>query len=358
MKLTARFNFFNYILPLLFLMLTCVYSQDKLILNNGDTLNVKVITVDEKRGIVSYIENNDTVIADLKSVSDKDIRSEFTAVLKNEFTASSMESENKIKNRYSFFDKPAKYNYGKFLFSTNITSLLKQDNSVYNTFFALNSVLSLQPEIFLSDKFSIMVPVLIGLNKVKPAELSWFYSNMYDTYNGIPSINDYYFTESYSDYGDFHPPNLLFQVGFYTKHFGNASYKKNMVYFSQGLSVGKAELYAIDFYHHFVEYQEPTYSYYNLEDQYLNASSNTVFYFRYEIMLGLLMKLNKNFNLSFESGFSSRLSKIVDKPDNAYRKVDNGSYTWVYKNQYDKRGGIIMINRINLIYRFGGKMID
>ncbi len=340
---------------ILFCLCMLTSAQDRLVLKSGDTLNVRVIAIDELKNIIVYVDDLDTIIADLDFVTSKIIVSNASQTIPETLNANAAESFSDYKHKIRFFDDPAGYGYGKFSLNTNLTSLFKFDESLYDKHFGLNSALSIEPEYSVSKTLSIKLPVLIGLNRVEPDGSYLYYTNMFTYYREFqePQIDPYYFEEDYSyEYPLLHPPNIIFQVGLYTKHFGKNAYKsKNNLYFSQGLSIGRGEYYANNFY---IAYELDEYNYYNQVDQRINFSKNEFTYLRYEMMIGLLLKYWKNFNISFESGISTGMTNKGEKEDISYRKIGNGEYLPLHTNVYEKSGNIIMINRINLVYRFGG----
>ncbi len=340
------------------LILRTAFSQDTLIFNNGDTVAVDLVTIDESKGLMVYIENTDSLIVASKIIKEYRIHSDVLYSLPDKVTAHSAESKSEYSAKHGFFSTPVEHEQGKFAITTNLTSLLKKSGGNNRLNFAVNHILTIEPEYYISGRLSIKIPVGIGLNQVKPdtyASYSGYniYNDSYDSPDP-PYFSTYYFS-SY-DYLDEHPRNVIFQVGIYTKHFSKIP-KKNYFYFSQGLSFGMGNLYAVDYYHQYV-YSEQD-GYWVIAEGRKVVNNNIASYIRYELIGGLNWSISKFISFSFETGYSTSMGSNGNKEDHFYRRLNNDDFilmsTNLYSNSHEK-GRFIL--RVNLIFRFNGKKIQ
>lgn len=353
---------------LLFLILLfgkVVFAQDTLVFKSGEVINVTVLGIEQKSKLIVYIDKGDTLIGNLDAIENVKLSENDDRPLSTSYKRFSSKAYFGYTERYSFFNKPVKYEYGKLLISTNLTSLDEKSPLNSIIYFSLNRVLTIEPEYFITKKTSIKIPIGIGINRIMPYS-DEYYSN-WEMYGyspdeiSPPPLNTYYFDDEYygASYNNDHPMNTIFQVGIYTKHFLN-SQKKYRLYFSQGLSYGKANYFAIDYYHQhrYITYYDD-YKEWEITDSRTETRDNIVSYFRYEVLAGYNMRIFKSIGFSIETGFSTKVNANGDEYDRVFRKIEDGDYIQIYSNKYtnESQSGKFII-RLLASYNFGTKKIE
>jgi hypothetical protein len=343
------------LLFLFIILLNKAFSQDTLYLNNGDTLAVKFIAADEDNGLIVYSIGSDTTFMSMRLVKTLNIYSGFSDRLPGDMLEKADKIEKHHVDKYEFFNSPAPDQKGLCAVSANLTSLIPNLKESYRLHYAINSVLTIEPEYYISDKMSIRIPVCIGINRKKPPAS---YTNVWNRYYfpcdpaETPRMDPTYFTNDFSGYNELHAPNMVFQVGVYTKHFSSIS-KRNYIYFTQGLNFGEDNYFAHD-YHDYLVYSESQ-CWYPYKEM-LTVYDNPAYYFRYELLIGMNISMGRHLCLNLESGPSIRMGSYGKKDDHLYRSLNNSDSVLIHTHHFEEKNVRTLLTfRISLAYRFRGK---
>jgi hypothetical protein len=344
----------NILVCFLLLIFKTAESQDTLIFNNGDTAKIDLISIDESKGLLMYIDKSDTIFVSSGIIKEYRIHSEVEHTLPESIVKSAEESGSKYVVKHGFLTQPGEERIGKFAVSTSLTSLLENSPEKYRLHYALNRVITIEPEYFLSHKLSLKMPIEIGVSRIKLTPDNIDVWSMYSSwsYSEPPTINVSYFNDSYWTYSYLHPQNLIFQLGLYTKHFSSIP-RKNYLYFSQGLNFGIDDIYALDMYHH-ISYNEQN-DYWDVLVERIIAKKNQVYFFKYELLGGLNWSLGRIVSLTMETGLAFKLISKGKIEDHVYRSIETSDYELSYTHLYDnKQFNKRIIFHLGLSFRING----
>ncbi len=344
-------------------------AQDTLFYKNGNVLPTQIIKVDSAAAIIEYKLDGQSINQAIKSF-DRIVYNGEEMNLDYWFSRDSNRNED-LTNQQILKANP--FSYGKFAVSTNLTSLIAGRQRDKRRLFYDNSYFSIEPEYWINDRFSIKVPIIIGLH---PNE----YSSPYEvnvTYNSWNYLIEFHEDEVslpdpvianrtelyFNSNSEGHIRELDFQFGI-TPKFYLTKNTKISPYIGQSFNVGFENLRTVDYFMTFsVEKNIPTDTYFHTfrtERQVISNSQTTVF--KYEGMLGLNFNLTRTFNFSTEVGYSNRNKASNKEPDRVYIRTSETDefvlaktsvfnaeelYSYSFRRQY--------FARIHLVFRFGGK---
>ncbi len=357
---------------LILLMLCAVFNgsaQDTLFFKNGNVLPTQIIKIDSVAALIEYKLNEQSINQAIKSF-DKIIYQGKEMNLDYWLSRDSNQNED-LTNQQILKANP--YSYGKFAVSTNLTSLIAGRQRDKRRLFYENSYFSIEPEYWVNDRFSIKIPILIGLHPNK-------YSNPYEvnvTYNSWSYILQFHEDEAslpdptianrselyFNSNAEGHIRELDYQFGITPKFYLTKNTKVSP-YIGQSLNVGFVNLRTIDYFMTFsVEKNIPTDTYFHTfrtERQVISNSQTAVF--KYEGMFGLNFNFTRTLNFSTEVGYSNINRATNKEPDRVYIRTSETDdfelvktsvfnatelYSYSLRRQY--------FARVHLVYRFGGK---
>lgn len=387
-------------------LLQTSYSQDTLVYADGSFHEVKITSIDTLNRTVQYIRKNTNCAISLDDLiaykhNEKWYSKEGDS---GEFSV----SENSLYQlKPHFFVRPAKHTYSKYSISVGYSPASADfgnlERRLYSALFNHNASIRIEPEYTLHPKFSLKIPIVIGLGiQDESFDITYprqntdyqYYSTYYfqfyqqDAYPSLPLLvrrneasNSFY----YDDYKDVHKSELLWQVGI-TPKFYPFGQTRNALYISQSINWGRGNYNSVDYYY---EFKDSIYAYtwpdpivhWNLQSETAVVTKNSFHYFRFETLIGINFNLSSSLCFSIESGFSTVMQNKGTTPDYVYMKVPDQNYQVIYSGVYNvnqneevinpnyhynygpfSNGGLThsgkMINRIHLVYKFGGKRID
>jgi hypothetical protein len=248
--------------------------------------------------------------------------------------------------------------------------------------FASNRTFSIEPQVQLSAKWALKIPVIIGFRPkteehIIQSEDLWGQVSDYDNRAAIMSpfaryhlpefdligvvpvdvitSGDNYYTGYFMNRR--HGKNLLFQVGL-APRFYPFGQTKNAVYFSPSLNVGLADHHALDVY---ASFDTTTYQYSNywiLTQEEITVKRSPFIYFRGEASAGMEFVSKAGFFLSMEGGVSSTI-KNRGEADRYFIKQLDGEYVLQHSDVFDfgndgrLRWSLYPVARVHVGFKFG-----
>ena len=222
--------------------------------------------------------------------------------------------------------------------STNLTSLYRPKRVAFSTenrYTTTNPYLTFEPELVLHKHFSLKFPIAIGLNRLKDKyeeyndrNSSYYYSYPQGYQGEEPYFSElpvYYHGVYFRNYKRYH--DLIIQIGFYPKiyPFGKG---KTTLFLSPGINFGSMDKYQIRYYHEFVKDDQQ----YRIVHEKMVYYRDPFLFLRKELLLGFDVVISKSFNISLESGISSRVKEYGLLPDEVYQKLGDSSFELIYKD--------------------------
>lgn len=348
-------------------------SQDTLVYVTNEVQAVKITKIDKEARVISYMSGGD-----VSSIG-------FTSLLKYKYQGNwiSIEAGNSktpAGDKTGLFTKLGTYRYGKWAISSNLASpflgVLSVVNKNNRTFFSSNALISIEPEYFISGKFSLKFPVYLGLpnfklpisettdrqnvptshideggNLYKPTQY-WRYQIELDN-SIVPVIDGRYENVD----GPEHSRRLFAQIGVHPKWFPYGQ-SKNAFFIGQGFDLGIGDMYAIDYFHTWETSNGSSTDNWVWTEERIEIRTDNTLFFRYEATVGVSFNFGSAINLSIESGYSTAMMNSGKDGDRVYRRIfKSGSYEQIHSDVYKEDTGSWgrIINRLHLVYRFGGE---
>jgi hypothetical protein len=249
------------------------------------------------------------------------------------------------------------------------------------TAFATNRTFSIEPEINLSKRWSVKIPLVIGFRPKFESDLTqsedvWNdYSYGSDTYirvrspfaaYALPKFDDYNSSmvvvypggmPGWNTYTRRHAKNLLFQVGIAPRFYPLGVNLKRAPYVSQSFNVGVGDAYAMDVYasfdttnHKFAYWDES--ECWILYEEKIEIRKSPFIYFRYEALAGIDFVSETGWFFSLEAGVSTRFQNRGEA-DRYFVKIPGSDYQLLATEVLEFRNGIQPVARLNLGFKFG-----
>lgn len=340
-------------------------AQDTIVHKSGKIEAVQVLNLDKGLKLMVYAIADDTIYMSTDNFEKYMIHSPSVKfkIEEKPLTVESSE-EKQFENVAKRFPR---YEYGKFSIGTNLFALMQ--------FSGRNTRMTIEPEFTLSKKFSLKIPLTIGLSGFDEA----YYkdgqthgaNNQYAIYNSIeydgvlPDIQEYYLWRNYEE-------NTIGEIGiqpkfyFYDKHRHPLS-----LYALAGFNIGIATYYQYDRYHSFdttgYQYQDWNGSDWDVlwrtnwdikEPIRARTAYNSVYY-SFDLALGLDFNFSRSICIGLQAGYASQAIPFIKKNDHIYRNVFGGEYeTYLDYSPVVRSWGESIRMKFHLIYRFGGKRIE
>lgn len=350
-----------------------VAAQDTLVYVTNELQAVQITKIDKEAREITYQLGGESA-----SIG-------FSALLRYKYQGTWVQIEagnNKSHGdeKTGLFTKLGTYRYGKWAISYNLASPFLSVLSVVNknnrTFFSNNALISIEPEYFISDKFSLKFPVYLGLPNFKlpitetidrqnvpttavdeggllyKSTLYWRYQIELDN-AVLPIIDGKYENEDAPEHGR----RLLAQIGVHPKWFPYGQ-SKNALFIGQGLDLGIGDMYAIDYFHTWETSNGSSVEDWVWTEERIELRTDNTLFFRYEATVGVSFNFGNALNLSIETGYSTPMKNSGKDGDRVYRRIfKSGAYEQIHAEVYneDKGSWGRIINRLHLVYRFGGE---
>lgn len=320
---------------LFFILQFCIsaFPQDTLVFNSVDTVAVKVLTVDTVHGLIQYVFLGDTLIVADRNISTSKIHSTTGSSIPGIYNKANFSPSGRFEEKHGLLNKPVADRSNTLAISICLTSLLENSPRNFKIHNAMNRVLLLEPEYFISNKLSLKMPVGIGISKVEPP----LYSHVWDMYSGYyydpqPLVLDTNrIVDSRWAYSIVHPMNLKFQLGLHAKHSFNFS-RKSYFYLSEGIDFGLADIYTLELYYSQVFNAD---QYWELNEEGIEAKTNNIFFFNAKVYGGLSLGIGKSVALNFDGGVSLRYSGMSNKEDLIFQSINHSDYELIFTNKYE-----------------------
>lgn len=269
------------------------------------------------------------------------------------------------KNNFklSVFLRKPKNKYGRFSLGINLTAPLAhvdvdktypgyywQDQSNANLFPQTNRSITVEPEYRIFDRFSVKLPVMIGLDFSTPDTLFqsvnpdpyYYYGSSFVNWSApyqvtTTDVNDIDFYSGYNRNLNGHAKNVIFQVGVAPKiyPFGQT---KIAWYLGAGAYGGLMDQYRIDY---FLDLTTDVDQWGDLRwmetNEYAVRYSEPKPFFRFEAMMGVDLNFSQFINLGFEGAWSSNFYTTKPK-DQVFARHDNDPYSFVAEFDYRYTG--------------------
>ncbi len=337
------------------------FSQDTLIYKNGKIENVHVLMIDDNLGFILTLQKQDTLCISKTVLKEYYIHSDIKHDIPDNLPRLAKKSHGEFTKNYSFFERPAKYTYGKVAISTNLAGFFAHSYNGNTRFFSNNRALSLESEYFFSHKFSIKMPVTFGLNQQSfPINESSYDLYYYDPYSGNTTPTLYFIYNNHIDYtyNSDHGRELKFQIGIYPKFFPWGD-TKNAFYLAQGFNIGIGDYYTFDYHHHYnrTSWVDQSTGQLMQSWEYISGTktgeSNPSIFFRYEFLTGINFNISKSVCFAMETGLSSTMGNHGKEKDNYYLKLNNNDYYLYASLDYESpQKKVIGVFRVFLVIRW------
>jgi hypothetical protein len=374
------------------------FSQDTIIYNDGSFRQVKITTIDTLNRTLHYVRKNTNHAISMEEI----IAYKFNESWYSKEDASGQFSVSKnalYKFKPNFFTRPAKYTYNQYSISATYSPSYSSFGplfmrNLFATQFCHNATIRIEPEYLLHPKISIKIPIVIGLGiesapyQVVNYELpEYYYNKTYFhfsdyTYSGELELydrNPQWQSISFTGYTPVHKNELLYQIGI-TPKFYPFGQTRNAFFISQSINWGRGNFNSVDYYYDYDTIQTSgNYTYWKQLSETAVVNKSWFNYFRFETLVGINFNISSSLCFSLESGFSTTMrnnSKIEDRvflktPGEDYQLIYSGVYQtnpskevinpdYSYNSSWNLGSSTAakFINRIHLVYKFGGKRID
>jgi hypothetical protein len=345
------------ILLLLVLIAANSFGQDTLFYKDGNVKAVQIIEMDKLAKLVGYISEGDTIYAAISSfdrvvyagrVSSSNGISKTAVIIDTEKAKDAVRSNVKLN---------PKYLYGKWAVSTNLTSCFENGG---NFVFATNRVFSVEPEYFVHDRFSIKMPIHLGLEGDEVSRDYYGNTNYrMNDLNGdvLPTVRYLESGRRYRTLG--HKRDLLFQIGINPKYYFKGQ-RNFSWYFSQGFYISRINLNRADYYYTYEKYTNNMGDFYWERPNIVAESFDEKRWgFRYEGAIGLAINVTKNLGLTTEFGYTTVIKSENEGFDRVFIREGEGEYVsdpFVVQHKVSYPSGQFLLPyfRVHLVYRFGG----
>lgn len=365
-------------------------SQDTLVFKDGIVRAVKIESVDEETGLISYQNKKENLTINRSDIIQYKWNNEW--ITHNALTGLYEKSASSpYKLYYSFFKSPSKYDYGRFSINASFSPTIETKNwSARNLFFADEGRFSIEPEFIVNPHFSLRIPIVVGLGQKAYSSGAhaeylgsvhtgygssgngtiYLYGDFFnykgqEDHTNLPVVDSRNSPWNYDSMYNGHIKHLIFQIGISPKFFPFGQ-TQNAFYISPSINVGQADRYAVNYYTTFT----PT-SYTSVytgelvetweikEEKAVVQGQSKFLFFRGEVLFGFNFNLTKSLNFAFESGLSTGILNQGEK-DHVYTRIEGGDYNLAYSEIYDESEylGLFrlhVINRFQLVYKFGGQ---
>jgi hypothetical protein len=364
------------------------FGQDTLVLKDGIVLEVSIRDISDK-GVISYSYGKTTNSIEPDKIMRYYYKGDWYREVDGEFQK---QKSSDLKLRGDFFRSNSSFNYGRFSISTNLIAPFletdvfdwqKDDRLVFRQY--TNRTFTLEPEFRFHEKFSLKLPVTVGLTSPPQSGQN---DDISDTYRGSTFLGDYFRYEFYRDYetntlflDDFivreftnwnyfglfrgHRKQLHFQMGFNPKFFPFGQ-KKHALYLSPSFIVGQMDYFQNDYYitidtmidvsqDYFGNWE--SYELFRVSEERFEQSSSKFWFMKWEVLIGMHFNWTKAINFSFETGYSSVVWNDGD-PDRIFVKkpgTDFELHHTEYRFQMPSRLLGYIPARFNLVINIGAQ---
>lgn len=247
-----------------------------------------------------------------------------------------------------------KHAYGPLSISTNLTSLIS-----YRPF---NNKVTIEPEYQFSDRFSLKIPIGIGLKRsytVGTLEEFSGYSSYYryNNNNFDPNVVPNIVEMPYRKYVE----DIIVQGGVNPKYYFNGkSLNILSVYGSLGLNVGIADQYKLHLYDrldstsYYNSWQQTQVYEWRIREEQAIYQNHQFVFFNYEILFGVDINFSRRITCTYEMGY---VSKLMGKPtweDRIYTAIHDQDYVLNYEGPINDTGRrkSTFRSRLLLTFRF------
>lgn len=232
------------------------------------------------------------------------------------------------------------------------------------SYISSSRVFSIEPEIQISNQFSLAIPIYFGIDKM---DINSYDGTLYTSWNYIDSATVPTLTYIQTNYQ--RRLDMIGQVGAQGKWFpwGHEIRQSSTFYpfVSMGLTTALYDIYAMDF--------GQTWNSTNIEEvgpagysngqnaPALEARSHKTLVFRGEFLLGVELLFGQHFGLIYSLGYSTRRYYANEATDRFYSRRENEAYELLAEINFPGEDNLgvdqrkIPIHRFQLVYAFGQK---